>query len=180
MVYLKYKNLLFKLEVINLKKKVNHDLKPYYNKDSKILILGSMPSVKSKELGFYYMHPQNRFWKTLAKVYDENIPLTISDKKEFLKKHKIALWDTIKSCTINNSSDSSISNVVPNDINYILSKTNIDKIFTTGKKSYNLYYKYCFKNTKISAEYLPSTSPANCPKNIEEILYKEYSKIKDS
>lgn len=163
-----------------MKKIVNHDLEPYYNKDSKVLILGSMPSVKSKELGFYYMHPQNRFWKTLARVYDEDMPVTINDKKDFLKRHKIALWDTIKSCEIKGSSDSSITNVIPNDINYILNKTNINKVFTTGKKSYNLYYKYCFSNTKIDAEYLPSTSPANYPKGIEERLYQEYSKIKDS
>ncbi len=161
-----------------MKQKINHDLEPYYNNDSVVLILGSMPSVKSKELGFYYMHPQNRFWKTLSRVYNEKIPITINDRKSFLKRHNIALWDVIKSCSINGSSDSSITNVVPNNINEILSKSNIKKIFTTGKKSYNLYYKYCFKDTKIEAEYLPSTSPANCPKGIEEKLYDAYSKIR--
>lgn len=159
--------------------RVNHDLKAYYNNDAKVLILGSMPSIKSKELGFYYMHPQNRFWKTLSRVYEEELPITIDDKKDFLKRHKIALWDTIKSCDITGSSDSSITNVIPNNINEILSKTKVEKIFTTGKKSYNLYNKYCLKETDKEAYYLPSTSPANCPKGIEEILYKEYSKIKD-
>lgn len=159
--------------------RVNHDLKAYYNNDSKVLILGSMPSIKSKELGFYYMNPQNRFWKTLSRVYDEEMPVTIDDKKDFLKRHKIALWDTIKSCDITGSSDSSITNVIPNNINEILSKTKVEKIFTTGKKSYNLYNKYCLKETDKEAYCLPSTSPANCPKKIEEILYKEYSKIKD-
>lgn len=157
---------------------VNHELEPYYNDDSKVLILGSMPSVKSKQLGFYYMHPQNRFWKTLSRVYEEKLPITIEDRKSFLKRHKIALWDTIKSCDIKGSSDSSITNVKPNNINEILSKTNVKKIFTTGKKSYDLYNKYCYKDTKIKAEYLPSTSPANCPKGIEEKLFNEYSKIK--
>ena len=88
------------------KKKVYHELEPYYNIDSKVLILGSMPSVKSRELGFYYMHPQNRFWKTLAKVFDEDLPKAIDDKKDFLKRHKIALWDVIASCNITGSSDS--------------------------------------------------------------------------
>ena len=160
-------------------KKVNHDLEAFYDKDSLVLILGSMPSVKSKELGFYYMHPQNRFYKTLAKVYKEEIPSTIEEKKEFLNKHKIALWDVIKSCEISGSSDSSIRNVEVNNINEILSQTKIKQIFTTGKKAYNLYYKYCFENTKREAIYLPSTSPANCPKGIEELLQKEYRKIKE-
>ena len=162
-----------------MKKVVHHDLEPYYNEDSEVLILGSMPSIKSKELGFYYMHPQNRFWKTLARVYEEEIPLTIEEKKDFLKRHKIALWDTIQSCMIDNSSDSSITDVVPNDICWIMKQSHIHKIYTTGKKSYDLYRKYCFCDTKIEAEYLPSTSPANCPKGIEDKLYQEYCKIKD-
>ena len=159
-------------------KKVNHELEAFYDKDSLVLILGSMPSVKSKELGFYYMHPQNRFYKTLAKIYEEEIPNTIDEKKAFLKRHKIALWDVIKSCEINGSSDSSIRNVKANDINEILSQTKIKAIFTTGKKAYTLYQKYCYEKTKIEAIYLPSTSPANCPKGIEELLQKEYSQIK--
>lgn len=159
-------------------KKVKHELNAFYDKNSLVLILGSMPSVKSKELGFYYMHPQNRFYKTLAKVYEEEVPSTIDAKKEFLKRHKIALWDVIKSCDIKGSSDSSICNVEVNDINEILSQTKIKYIFTTGKKAYTLYQKYCYEKTKIEAIYLPSTSPANCPKGIEELLEIEYSKIK--
>lgn len=162
-----------------MKKKVYHELEPYYNTDSKVLILGSMPSVKSRELGFYYMHPQNRFWKTLAKVYDEDLPSSIDDKKDFLKRHKIALWDVIASCNITGSSDSSISNVKVNNINKLLKETNVEKIFTLGRKAYNLYNKYLLPKTKKEALYLPSTSPLYCPKGIDEKLYNEYLKIKD-
>lgn len=162
-----------------MKKKVYHELEPYYNTDSKVLILGSMPSVKSRELGFYYMHPQNRFWKTLAKVYDEDLPKAIDDKKDFLKRHKIALWDVIASCNMTGSSDSSISNVKVNNINKLLKETNVEKIFTLGRKAYNLYNKYLLPKTKKEALYLPSTSPLYCPKGIDEKLYNEYLKIKD-
>ncbi len=159
-------------------KHVKHELEAFFDENSLVLILGSMPSIKSKELGFYYMHPQNRFYKTLANIYNEEIPITIDEKKEFLKKHKIALWDVIKTCDIKGSSDASICNVKVNDINKILSKTKIKQIFTTGKKAYHLYNKYCYEKTKKEAIYLPSTSPAYCPKGIEELLKKEYSRIK--
>lgn len=162
-----------------MKKLVHHELEPYYNKDSKVLILGSMPSVKSRELGFYYMHPQNRFWKTLSRVYEEEPPITIEDKKDFLKRHKIALWDTIKSCYITGSSDSSITDVKVNDINKLLKETNIEEIFTTGRKSYDLYNKYLLNKTKKEAYYLPSTSPLYCPKGIDDKLYNEYKIIRE-
>lgn len=159
--------------------KINHELEPFFNNDSEILILGSLPSVKSRIKKFYYAHPQNRFWKTLAKIYNEKTPETIEEKKDFLIKHKIALWDVIKSCDITGSSDSSIKNVIPNDINDILNKTCITKIFTTGNKAFQLYNKYCLKSTNIKAIKLPSTSPAHCPKNIDDILLKEYHKLID-
>ncbi len=159
--------------------KVYHTLEPIYYRDSKVLILGTMPSIKSREVGFYYAHPYNRFWKTLEKVYGETIGVSIADKKEFLLKHKIALFDVLKSCNINSSSDSSIKEPVPNNINKILKESNIKVIFTTGKKAYELYNKYILPKTKIEAICLPSTSPANCKKGIEEILYKEYNKIRE-
>ncbi len=142
-------------------KKVKHELEAYINNDSEILILGSMPSVKSRELGFYYAHPQNKFWKVLSKVYNEEEPKTIEDKKIFLNKHKIALYDVIKECEINGSSDSSIKNIKVNDIKKLIKNTNITKIFTTGKKANQLYKKYCYKDVLIEGIYLPSTSPAN-------------------
>lgn len=157
--------------------KINHELEPFFNRNSEILILGSLPSVKSRQEKFYYAHPQNRFWKTLSKIYNEDIPNNIEEKKKFLTKHKIALWDVIQSCDITGSSDSSIKNVVPNDINAILKKTNITKIYTTGNKAYQLYNKYCLNHTNIRAVKLPSTSPAYCPNNIEDILFNEFYKI---
>ena len=155
--------------------KVLHTLAPIYDENSKVLILGSMPSVKSRECGFYYAHPKNRFWNTLSRVYNEEI----TDKLEFLKRHNIALFDVIKSCEITGSSDSTIKNVIPNDLKPILNNSNIKTIFTTGKKAYDLYNKYIFKETNINAILLPSTSPANSPKGIEERLFNEYKKIKE-
>ena len=150
--------------------KVNHTFDAFFNFDSKILILGSMPSIKSRELAFYYMHPQNRFWRVLEKVFDENIGDSISDKKDFLKKHKIALWDVIESCNIRGSSDISIKDVKVNDINKIIKNSNVRVIFTTGKKAYDLYNKYCFKDTNINAIWLYSTSPANCAISFERLV----------
>lgn len=159
--------------------KVVHTLEPIYDKNSKCLILGSMPSVKSREMNFYYAHPKNRFWKTLEAIFNEQIGPSINDKISFLKKHHIALFDVLKSCDISSSSDSSIKNPIVNDLSIILKTTNIKTIFTTGQTAYKLYQKYLFPKTNIGAILLPSTSPANCPKGIEEKLIIEYSKIKE-
>lgn len=159
--------------------KVLHPLKPIYDCNSKVLILGTMPSIKSREKNFYYAHPKNRFWSTLGKVYNEEIGETNEEKTSFLLKHNIALFDVLKSCEITGSSDNSIKNPIPNNLTKILKESQITTIFTTGKTAYNLYQKYCYPKTKINAIYLPSPSPANCPKNIEEKLFVEYSKIKD-
>lgn len=155
-----------------MKQRVNHDFDAFYEKNSKILILGSIPSVKSRELGFYYMHPKNRFWQVISKVFHEEYPETISEKQEFLKKNHIALWDVIASCEIEGSSDSSIRNVIPNDILFLLKNTTIEKIYTTGKKAYQLYQKYIYPITKIEAVYLPSTSPANASLTEEDLIQK--------
>jgi len=157
--------------------KVKHELEPIYNKDSEILILGTMPSVKSREIGFYYMHSKNRFWKILSFLYNEEL-LTIEDKKEFLKRKKIALWDVIASCEINGSSDNSIKNVKVNNLNKIIKSSNIKKIYTTGKTAYKLYNKYCLNKTKIKAICLPSPSPANEKFSLEELI-SEYKIIKE-
>lgn len=159
--------------------KVTHPLNPIYDKNSKVLILGSIPSIKSRELGFYYGHPNNRFWKILERVYNEEIPTDKKGKISFLKSHHIALFDVLKSCEINSSSDSSIKNPVPNDLKKIMEETNIKTVFTTGRKAYQLYQQYCYKMTNIKAIYLPSTSPANCKKGIEQELEKAYMIIKD-
>lgn len=159
--------------------KVIHPLNPIYDENSQVLILGTMPSVKSREQNFYYAHPQNRFWKTLARVFLTEIGETPEEKTNFLLKNNIALFDVLKSCEINSSSDVSIKNPVPNNLLPILKNSKITTIFTTGKKAYELYNKYCLPKTQINAIYLPSPSPANCPKNIENILVSEYQQIKD-
>ncbi len=143
---------------------------PVYDKNSQILILGSFPSAKSREVNFFYGHPQNRFWKVLSAVY--NLPLgeTIEEKKKFLCENHIALWDVIESCDIIGSSDSSIKNVVPTDINMILQSAGIKMIFCNGATSYNLYMKYSFPHTDRIAVKLPSTSPANAVFSLDKLV----------
>ena len=156
--------------------RVSHEFGPYINKDSKVLILGSIPSVKSREYGFYYMHKQNRFWKVMSDLFKEDFPMTIEDKKIFLKRNKIALWDVIDTCDINGSSDSSIKNPKVNNIKKLIDGSNVKYIFVTGKKALELYNKYCYKDTLIKAIYLPSTSGANCGVSYER-LKEEYEII---
>lgn len=156
--------------------RVEHEFPPYYDSNSKILILGTIPSVQSRKVGFYYCHPQNRFWKVLAYLYQEEVPHTIEGKKALLSKHHIALWDVLASCTIDGSSDQSIRNPICNDLSFLLNKSSIEKIYTTGKKAYDLYQKYCYPNTKIEAILLPSTSPANAAYTLEKLV-DAYAKI---
>jgi len=147
-----------------------HPIEPFYNEDSKILILGSFPSVKSRETGFYYGHKQNRFWKVISSLFKEEVFDTIEEKKELLRRNKIALWDVIHSCDIKGSSDSSIENVTVNNINLILNKTDIQKIYTNGRKAYDLYNKYCLEDIKREVELLPSTSPANAQYSLDKLI----------
>ncbi|MBQ7347175.1 MAG: DNA-deoxyinosine glycosylase [Clostridia bacterium] len=138
-----------------------HNIAPVYDQNSRILILGSFPSVRSREVGFFYGHPQNRFWRTLAHVLGDEIPRTVEQKKVFLLSHGIALWDVIASCEITGSSDSSIKDAVPNDIGGILDAAPIERIFTNGATAYRLYCRYLQPVTGREAMCLPSTSPAN-------------------
>ena len=147
-----------------------HTIDPFYDVNSEILILGTMPSPKSREIGFYYMHPRNRFWLLLGLVFNEEIGEKIEDKKDFLKRHKIALWDVCASCNIISASDSSIKNVKVNDINKVIKNSNIKYIYTTGKKAFELYNRYLFKKTKIEAICLYSPSPTNCAISLEKML----------
>ncbi|MBR3252312.1 MAG: DNA-deoxyinosine glycosylase, partial [Erysipelotrichaceae bacterium] len=119
-----------------------HNIDPLFDKDSKILILGSFPSVKSRETKFFYGHPYNRFWKIIARIYEEKIPETIAEKKELILKNHLALWDVIASCDIEGSSDSSIRNVKVNDLNRILNEAYIVKLCVNGKTAENLYDRY--------------------------------------
>lgn len=158
---------------------VTHEsLKPFIYSDSEILILGSLPSIKSREENFYYAHKSNRFYKILAGVFDEETPLIIEDKKSFLKRHHIALYDSIYSCYIKGSNDSSIKEVTPTDIATLIKGTNIKKIYTTGKLSYEIYQKYIYPKTKIEAIGLPSSSSANASMSIDELI-SIYQIIKD-
>ena len=149
-----------------------HNFDPVYDKKSRVLILGSFPSVKSREIAFYYGHPQNRFWKVLGSVFNEEVPKDIEGKKSFLLKHHIALWDVIKSCDIVGSSDSKISNVVINDLNLIFQEANIEKVFINGTKAYELYMKYGYEKYKKEAIKLPSTSPANAVYSLDKLKEK--------
>ena len=135
-----------------------------------------MPSPKSRELGFYYSHPRNRFWPVLAKIFGEEIPGTPEEKKNFCLRHKIALWDVLKECEIECASDSSIKNAVPNDISIILNSADIKAVFTTGTTAAKLYKKFIEPETKIPVIALPSTSPANAKVKFEE-LCEEYKII---
>ena len=146
-----------------------HPIPPLYDENSKILILGSFPSVKSREQGFFYGHPQNRFWKVTSAVFCEDTPRTIEEKKTFLLRNRIALWDVIGSCDIEGSSDSSIRNVSANDLSVILEHADIRQIYVNGQTAYKYYRKYSEKVTGRSAICLPSTSPANAAWSLERL-----------
>lgn len=147
-----------------------HPIDPVYDCSSKILILGSFPSVRSREEGFFYGHPQNRFWKVTSAVFGEETPKTIEEKKAFLLRNHIAVWDVIRSCDIEGSSDSSIRNVVPNDLCRILDCADIKAIYVNGKTAYRYYQKYTEKKTRREAICLPSTSPANATWTMDKLI----------
>ncbi len=146
-----------------------HNIPPVFDKNSRFLILGSFPSVKSREVQFFYGHPQNRFWKVISSVFNCDCPQTVEEKKQFLLLNNIALWDVIHSCDITGSSDSSVKNAVPNDLSQILKNSNVTRVFTNGNLSYTLYNKLCLADTGIPAIKLPSTSPANAGWSLERL-----------
>lgn len=152
--------------------RIIHAFDPVFDCKSRVLVLGTMPSPKSRELGFYYSHPRNRFWPVLAKIFGENIPQTPEEKADFCLRHKIALWDVLRECDIEGASDSSIKNAVPNDISVILNSADIKAVFTTGTTAAKLYKKFIEPETKFPAIALPSTSPANAKVKFEELAEK--------
>ena len=157
---------------------ITHSFAPIFDEHSNILMLGTMPSPKSREQGFYYGHPRNRFWKVLSDVCSEELPVSIDQKISFALSRHIAIWDVLASCDICGADDSSIRNPVANDMDIILKHADIKAIFTTGTKAFQLYKKYCFPKTGIEAVRLPSTSPANCGLSYER-LREAYSIISD-
>lgn len=156
---------------------LNHPFGPLYNENSRVLILGSFPSVKSREQNFFYGHPQNRFWKVIASLFDSPVPQTIDEKRALILDHGLALWDSIASCEITGSSDSSIRNAKANDISVILDHCEIQQIYCNGRKSHELYRKYIEPACGREAICLPSTSPANAQWNLER-LTEAWSEIK--
>lgn len=155
-----------------------HTFEPIFDKNSEILVLGSFPSVKSRENNFYYAHPQNRFWRVVASVYSCPVPKTVEEKKNMLLSNKIAVWDVIKSCEITGSADSTIKSVIPNDLSEILSVADIKKIYANGKTAQSLYNVYIKKSTGFDIISLPSTSPANAAYSLEKLI-KEWKIINE-
>ena len=149
---------------------IEHTFAPVYDADSLVLILGTFPSVKSREQNFYYGHPQNRFWKVLANLTGCEVPGTVEEKKKFLLREHIAVWDVIAKCDIIGSSDSSIRNVVPADLSRILDHAPIRQIYANGGKAYELYQKYAYPITGREIVKLPSTSPANAAYSLERLI----------
>lgn len=149
---------------------VIHNIPPVYTPDSEILILGSFPSVKSREAEFFYAHPQNRFWKVIAGLNGDPVPGCVAEKKALLNKNRIAVWDVIGSCEIKGSDDSTITDVVPNDIGFLLNGTSIKKIFVNGRRAEKCYRDFMLSETGIKAIYLPSTSPANASSSLSALI----------
>ena len=149
---------------------IKHPINPVYDNNSRILVLGSFPSVKSREAMFFYGHPQNRFWKVTAAVFGERVPQTIDEKRAFLLRNHIAVWDVIASCDIEGSADSTIKNVVANDLSVILDNAPIEAIFVNGKTAEKYYKKYTEKVTHRKAICLPSTSPANAAWSVDKLV----------
>ncbi len=146
-----------------------HPIPPLYSKESRVLILGSFPSVKSREQAFFYGHPQNRFWRVLASVLGTAVPQTVAEKRRLVLENRLALWDVIAECDITGSSDSSIKGVVPNDIERIISESEISAIFVNGRTAEKYYIRYTEPKIGRKAVCLPSTSPANASWSLERL-----------
>lgn len=150
---------------------LQHTIDPVFDARSRVLMLGSFPSPKSREVGFFYGHPQNRMWRVLAAVMGEDaVPQTTEERTAFLLRNRIAMWDVIASCRIEGASDSSIRDVVPNDLSRVLAVASIEAVFCTGGKSHQLYRRYQEPATGISAVKLPSTSAANASWSLERLV----------
>ena len=148
---------------------MNHPIPPVFDGQSEILVLGSFPSVKSRETGFFYGHPQNRFWRVLAALFDAPAPMSIAAKRLLLLENHIALWDVLAACDITGSADGSIRNAVPNDIAGLLKTAPINAVFANGQAAATLYRRFCEADAGVPAVALPSTSPANAAWTVEKL-----------
>ncbi len=161
---------------------VQHSIPPVWNEQSRVLILGTMPSPKSRQAGFFYMHPQNRFWSVMSGVFGEEFkfPNDIAERRDFLLRHKLAMWDVLASCKIEGAADSSIRDAVPNDFTQIFENAQIHDVYCTGHTAYGLWNKYCAEKYEqrynLVAHCLPSTSPANAQWKIDKLI-EEYKQI---
>lgn len=153
-----------------MKQKVDHPIPPVFDEHSHTLILGSFPSVLSRKTEFFYGHPQNRFWRVLSEVLGRDVAHTVEEKRDLLLSEGIALWDVIGSCKIEGSADSTISDVVPNDLGLILERAPIRRIFVNGKTAKRYYDLYQRSRLGIDAVYLPSTSRANASFSLERLV----------
>ncbi len=149
---------------------IEHAIDPVFDTRSRVLVLGTMPSPKSRKTGFFYGNPQNRFWKVLAVLFDEPVPCSIPDKQDFLLRHHIALWDVLASCDIDGASDASIRNAQPNDFSPIMEKATIQAVFTTGTKATQFYRTLCEPTTGLPCTALPSPSPANAQASLDDLV----------
>lgn len=149
---------------------VRHTIDPVFDADSRVLMLGTMPSPKSRETGFYYGHPQNRFWKVMATLFDEPVPEGNDQKRDLVLRHGVALWDVLSECTIEGASDGTIADCAPNNIGSVLAKAPIQAVFCTGAKATELYGRYCEPQTGVACTRLPSTSPANAAKSLDQLV----------
>lgn len=157
--------------------KVSHEFEPVYDEKSRILILGTFPSVKSREQQFFYGHPQNRFWKVIAALTGSGLPQSIDEKKKMLLENRIAVWDVIAECEIVGSSDSSIRNVVPTDLQCILQTADVEHIYANGATAKKLFDRFQKKSCGREITCLPSTSPANAAFSLERLI-KAWERIR--
>lgn len=159
-----------------MREQVIHPLEPIFDKNSRVLILGTMPSPVSRKQSFYYAHPQNRFWRVMFEIFGQPFSTEREDRIKLCLDNKIALWDVLQSCTIEGAADSSIKNAAPNDLSVILEAADIKAVFTTGQTAAKLYKKLCYPQTGIEAVALPSPSGANCAVKTE-LLAERYREI---
>ena len=159
--------------------RIQHPFEPVFDRNSRVLILGSFPSVKSREQHFFYGHPQNRFWKVIAALFGQNVPVTVPEKRELILNNHLALWDSAASCVVTGSSDASIRDVRVNDLRIILNGAPIERIYCNGRKSHEMYEKDILPDLGQEAVCLPSTSPANAQWSLDRLI-SAWSVIKEN